>query len=341
MMPSNDHYVIIGNGPAGNHAADTLRANDGEARITILSQESVLYYYKHKLTEYIKGKTGEKELTVRPSHVYKDKRIRLRLGQEVERIDPLENRLYLKHMEVMSYTKLIIASGASPRILPSVSNFGKYLALLSSYTDVLNQLPEIRKNKRFLVLGGDLISFKFIRMLKDMGKEVDCLLYADAFWPFNLTPEMADAASESLRKSGVRVLSEDGLKTVKQTDQGLDVMTEKGHGAIYDSIYAFLGMMPNISFVLGSGIDTDRGILVDDHLKTNFDNVYAAGDCAQIYNTDIKSYWLSVGWKNASVQGEVAAMNFLGAGHVINPSPKKILNVEGFTVDTSWWEAFE
>jgi NAD(P)H-nitrite reductase large subunit len=301
----------------------------------------MLYYYKHKLTDFIKGKAGEKELAVRASHIYKDKRIRLRLGQEVERIDPLENRLYLKHMEIMSYTKLIIASGASQRILPSVSNFGKHLSLLSSYTDVLNQLPEIRKNKRFLVLGGDLISFKFIRMLKDMGKDVDCLLYADAFWPFNLTPAMAEAAGESLRKSGVRVLSEDGLKAVKQTEQGLDVMTEKGHGAVYDSIYAFLGMVPNISFVLGSGIDTDRGILVDDHLKTNFDNVYAAGDCAQIYNPDIKSYWLSVGWKNAAVQGEVAAMNLLGAHHVINPSPKKILNVEGFTVDTSWWEVFE
>jgi nitrite reductase (NADH) large subunit len=340
-MPSNDHYVIIGNGPAGNHAADILRENDGDARITIISHESMLFYYKHKLTDYIRGKAGEEELTVRPPLVYKEKNIRLRLGQEVERIDPVENKLYLKHMEIMSYSKLLIASGASPRVLPSVSSFGKHLTLLSSYTDVLNQIPDIRKNKRFLVLGGDLVSFKFIRMLKSMGKDVECLLYADAFWPFNLTPDMAGAARKSLEKLGVSVREGNGLKSVKPGDDGLTVQTESGKAGTYDSIYAFLGMVPNISFVLGSGIDTDRGILVDDNLKTNFDHVYAAGDCAQIYNPDIKSYWLSIGWKNAALQGEVAARNLLGEARVISPSPKKILDVEGFTVDTSWWESFD
>ncbi len=340
-MPSNDHYVIIGNGPAGNHAADVLRKNDPDARITLLSNESMLFYYKHKLPALIKGTIGDTELSVKGARDYKEKNIRLRLGQEVERIDPRENRIYLKHMEIMSYTKLLIASGASPRVLPLVSNFAKHLKLFSSFTDALNQIGDIRNGRRYLVLGGDLVSFKFVRMLKSMGKEVDCLLYPDAFWPFTLTKDMAEAVNKSLTKDGIRVLSNDGLKSMNQTCEGIDVVTDNGYTATFDSVYAFLGMVPNISFALGSGIDTDRGILVNDHLKTNFNNVYAAGDCAQIYNPDIKSYWLSVGWKNAAVQGAVAAENLLGAGYVITPSPKSILSVEGFTVDTSWWENFD
>jgi nitrite reductase (NADH) large subunit len=339
-MPKNDHYVIIGNGPAGNNAADTLREMDEDARITIISNESVSYYYRHKLTEFIKGKAGENELTVRPYKEYKDKRIRMRLGQDVEKIDPKEKRIYLKHMEIVSYTKLIIATGASPRFLPSVSNFSSCLKMLSSYTDALNQIPEIRADKRFLVLGGDLISLKFIRMLKDMGKEVTSILYADAFWPFTLTAVMAEQVKKSLEEKGVKVIVNDGVTSVKKNGDTYEIVSEKGFAGTFDSVYCFLGMVPNIRFIIGSGIDTDRGILVDDHLKTNFDDIYAAGDCAQIYNPEIKSYWLSIGWKNAELQGEVAARNMLGAHAVISPTPKKILEVEGLRVDTSWWESF-
>ncbi|MBU1171549.1 MAG: FAD-dependent oxidoreductase [Proteobacteria bacterium] len=339
-MPKNDHYVIIGNGPAGNLAADTLRDSDPDARITIVSNESMTYYYRHKLTEFIKGKAREEDLTVRPYSVYKDKNIRLRLGQQVDKIDPNKKIIYLKHMETVSYTKLIIATGASPRALPSVSNFSKCLNVLSTYSDALAQIPMINKNKTFLVLGGDIISFKFIRMLKDMGKEVTTLLYSEAFWPFSLEADMAQQVKKSLSDKGVTVISDDHIKSVKKSGEAFDIVTEKGLNQSFDSVYSFLGMIPNIRFILGSGIDTDRGILVDDHLKTNFDDVYAAGDCAQIYNPDMKSYWLSIGWNNAKIQGTLAAQNLLGAHKVINPAPQKILEVEGLKINTSWWESF-
>ena len=340
-MPADDHYVIIGNGPAGNLAADTLREHDRDARITIISGEPWSYYYKHKLIDYIKGTACDEDLAARKPCVYKEKNIRLRLGQVVERMDPLQNRLYLRHMEVMGYTKLIVACGASPRILPAVSGFGKYLNLLSTCSDAHDHLDLIRKNRRFLVLGGDPISFKFVRMLKDMGKEVTFMLYADAFWPFTLTADMVESVEKSMISRGVKILAGQGLKTVGPAGEGVEFLTDGGVSDTVDSIFAFLGMVPNIGFVLGSGIDTDRGILVDEHLKTNFDNVYAAGDCAQIYNPDIRSYWLSIGWKNASIQGALAAHNLLGEHRVINPSPKNLLEVEGFTVDTSWWATLD
>lgn len=339
-MPKNDHYVIIGNGPAGNHAADTLRDHDRDARITIIANESMTFYYRHKLTDFIKGKASEKELQVRPYSVYKDKNIRLRLGQQVDRIDPKEKVLYLKHMEIVSYTKLIIATGASPRALPSVSSFSKCLNVLSTYSDALAQMADIRGKKNFLVLGGDIISFKFVRMLKDMGKDVTVLLYSEAFWPFSLDPDMAGKVVKSLEAKAVTVITDDHLKSVKPQGDRFDIVTGKGLNQTFDRVYSFLGMIPNIRFIIGSGIDTDRGILVDDHLKTNFDDVYAAGDCAQIYNPDIKSYWLSIGWNNAKIQGALAARNLLGAHNVVAPAQEKLLEVEGISINTSWWESF-
>ena len=130
-MPKNDHYVIIGNGPAGNRAADVLRENDTDARVTIISDESFSYYYRHMLPKFAVGTKTEEELIVRPFTVYKEKRIRMRLGQKVERIDPENRILYLKHMEKVNFTKLILAVGGTPRILPSLTSFKEHFSTSS------------------------------------------------------------------------------------------------------------------------------------------------------------------------------------------------------------------
>ena len=97
-MPKKDHYVIIGNGPAGNKAADVLRENDRNARITILSDEHFSFYYRHKLCDFMSGVIDEDTLKVKFYKEYKEKNIRLRLGQRVEKIDPDSKTLFLKSM---------------------------------------------------------------------------------------------------------------------------------------------------------------------------------------------------------------------------------------------------
>ncbi len=91
-----------------------------------------------------------------------------------------------------------------------------------------------------------------------------------------------------------------------------------------------MGMNPNIQFAVGSGINTDRGILVDERLMTNIDDIYACGDCAQIYNSSLKDYWVSTGWHNAEIQGKVAAENLLGESHIV-PYPKETILSKDYT----------
>ncbi len=339
-MPREDHYVIIGNGPAGNSAADFLRRHDEEARITIISNESLSFYLRNKLPDFIAGKADEKDLIVRPYSVYKEKNIRMRLGQQVDRIDPTEKTLYLKHLEKVSYTKLIIATGGTPNTLPSMATFSEHLKFMTTHTDAVHLIPGIRNSNSFVVMGGDVISFKFIRMLKNMGKDVTLVLYGDAFWPFSLTEEMIGTIKTNMENEGLHVIYQDRVSSVEKKDRGYVVGTEKGTTLPCDMVFSFLGLVPNIRFIVGSGIDTDRGILVDDNLRTNFPDIYACGDCAQIYNPELKSYWVSIGWQNAQVQGMAAARNLLGDNKVIKPLPQKVLEVEGLRVNTSWWKSF-
>ena len=339
-MPKNDHYVIIGNGPAGNAAADTLREADKDARISIISDEMFTFYYRHKLPQFLTGAVDEDALTVRPYTVYKENNIRMRLGQTVERIDPAERTLYLKHMEKVHYTKLILAVGGRPAVPPYLQNYKQHLTLMTKYTDALQVKPKIDKAKSILIIGGDLISLGVLKQLAKKKLKIEFLLSPECFWPLKLTPFMCDSIQAGLKKKGIKSHVADDIKIIEEMKNGLVATTDSGRAFRVDLVGCFMGLTPNIGFVLGSGIDTERGVLVDDHLRSNFKDVYACGDCAQIYNPEIKDYWVSIGWHNAELQGRAAALNVLGDSKVIKPYKKGVLEVEGLKVNTSWWKKF-
>lgn len=337
-MPSNNHYVIIGNGPAGNHAARNLREKDTAAKITIISDECIPYYYKPKLTGFIEGKISTEELMVYSLEDYVKHDIRIRLGQTVEQIFPETNTLHLKHMEQIHYTGLLIASGSRARVLPSMSSYADCLSFVTCYSDVMEVKEKISSNNSFLIFGGDLVAFKFVRMLNAMGKEVSVLIYPNAFWPYNLTDEMLDKIAGSLSGFVSQVLVKDDIRSIDKTGGGYRVYTQKGLEKTVDMVFSFNGMIPNIDFAIGCGLDTDHGILVNEYLKTNIENIYACGSCAQVYNPSIKSYSASIGWPNAKVQGKVAALNLLGDQKQIESVGRKYFDLEGVKIKTTWWD---
>lgn len=340
-MPKNDHYVIIGNGPAGNAAADTLRASDKLARISIISDEMFTFYYRHRLPEFLTGAMDADALTVRPYTVYKDNNVRMRLGQCVERIDPADKTLYLKHMEKVHYTKLLIATGGRAFTPPHLAPFRDSLCFMTRYTDALQLKPRIHDAQSILILGGDLISLNVQQQLLKAKKTVYFALNPDSFWPLKLTPGMAARIQKSLEKKGVASCVAGDIQDIARRKNGkLEVTLDSKCAFTVDLVGCFMGLTPNIEFILGSGIDTERGVLVDDRLRTNFPDVYACGDCAQIYNPALKDYWVSVGWHNAELQGRTAALNILGDNKVIKPLKQGVLEVEGLKVNTSWWKKF-
>lgn len=339
-MPAQDHYVIIGNGPAGNAAADTLRENDAQARVTIISDEMFTFYYRHMLPDFIAGEVGDEKLKVRPYTVYKEKNIRLRLGQRVDRIDPETRTLYLRHMEMVHYTKLIVAVGGRPNVPPWLERYREHLTMMSTYQDAVGIRPLVEKADTVLILGGDLVSLSVTKHLQKMKKKIYFLLDGESFWPLRLTPEMKERISANLCKGKIDCMAGVAPASIEKKGAKFAVTMDNGEKLTVDLIGCFMGMMPNIGFILGCGIDTERGILVDDRLRTNYPDVYACGDCAQIYSPELKNYWVSIGWANAEVQGRTAALNVLGDNKVIKPIKKKALDVEGLKINTSWWKEF-
>lgn len=338
---TDNHYVIIGNGITANCAAETIRKGDAKSRLTLISDEFFPFYHRHLLIDYLVGKKSEEELIVRPPSYYKENNIRLRLGQKVIKTDLAAKVLYLQHMEKIHYTRLLLAIGGKPRVPEIYFSFQEHFTTLKTLADARRLKARLPRIKSVLIVGGDLISVKVARALRSRDIAVTFLVDQSSFWPLDLTEERQQNFIDSLTAQGVDVIANDQVSAVSPAAKNAyEVRTAQGRTLQVDMVGAFFGLVPDISFLLGSGLDLERGIIVDEHLKTNIDDVYAAGDCAQVYNPQIRNYWISIGCPNAERLGKIAGHNMLGAAHSIDQPLKSILHIEGITVATSWWKEF-
>jgi NADPH-dependent 2,4-dienoyl-CoA reductase/sulfur reductase-like enzyme len=337
---AQEHFVIIGNGPAANTAAFTVRENDPNTRVTVIGKERVQQYKPHLLPDFIAGKISEDDLYIGGPELYKEHNIKLRLGQRVVNVDFDKREILLEHNEVIRFTGLVIACGAKPRIPEPVEVFEELILTLKTPADAKLWKERLAHVDDVLIVGGDLTSLSLTKALLHLGKHVLFMLSETSFWPVPFSPEVRQEAARRLTERGVEVTETGKVRSVARlSDYSVEVKTDRRTMEV-GLIGAFFGLVPDVKFLARSGLDIERGVLVDEHLKTSFDNVYAAGDCAQVYHPEIHDYWVSIGYANAIELGRVAALNLLGGMLSVKVDPQSIFEVRGITVNTSWWTEF-
>lgn len=334
------HHVIIGNGPAANEAAGALREKAPESRLTMISKEHVGYYKPHLLPDFIAGKVAMEDMCLHPPAFYKEHGIKLRLGQEVVEVLCPRRELLLAHNEVIHFDGLIIATGGRPRIPEPLQVFEDLLMTLKTVADAKAWQDKLSKVDSVLVIGGDLTSLTFTRALLSLGKKVSFIVDEDCFWPLRFTRERCDQVVERLAAKGVEVVKCKRFKSVARiSDDLVEVETDAGKFTV-GAVGAFFGLTPDVRFLARSGLHIERGILVDEYLRTQFDGVYAAGDCAQIYHPELRDYWVSIGYRNAKNLGRIAGLNLAGEQIQADMAAESIFQVEDIKVNTSWWTEF-
>ena len=337
---AHEHFVIVGNGPAGNQAARILRDEAPEARITVISRDRASAYRPHLLPRLIAGRMEEAELYQCPIEAYKETGIKLRCGQEVVDVDPGKRELTLDHKEILPFDGLVIAVGGTPWIPEPLWTFKDLMLTLKTLEDAQTWIEELRGADSVLMIGGDLTSLSMTRTLLELGKKIYFLVNEDAFWPLRYDEALFSDVSRRLRDKGVEVLEHRKLEDMKlEEDKMIRVMID-GRQIRVGLIGAFFGLIPDILFLAGSGLAIDRGILVDETLGTGFDGIYATGDCAQIYHPEIRDYWVSIGHDNAVALGRTAALNLLGGRYKTEVAPESIFDARGVRANTSWWMEF-
>jgi len=275
-------YVIAGGWAAGTAAAQHLRKLDPSSAITIVDVESVAYYPRPDLIEYLAGRKSRDQLFMHATSWYSENRITLISGRRVVHVHAAEHDVTLDDGTVLSYDRLLLANGASPFVppLPGADQVGVFTLRTLDDADAL--LSRIVPGATAVVVGGGLLGLEAARALAERGMRAVVIEFAGRLLPNQLDERSAEMLVEHLRSLGITALLGAETQQILSGDHGAaGVLLKDGRLAHGDFVLFSTGVRPNVSVAREAGIATGRGVQVDDSMQTSAPDVYAAGDVVE------------------------------------------------------------
>jgi NAD(P)H-nitrite reductase large subunit len=315
---NNRHIVIIGNGISGITAARHIRKMS-DCKITVISAETDYFFSRTALMYIYMGHMTFKDTQPYEPHFWIKNRISL-LKARVEKIDPAHKSVYTDQRETIHYDELIIATGSKSNKFGWPGENLKGVQGLYSYQDLLeleenthgwNAGPSERKVNRAVIVGGGLIGVELAEMLLTRNIQVTFLVRENRFWGGVLPEEEGRLISRHLLEHGVDLRLTEELDSIIDNGSGRvqSIRTKKGETIECQLVGLTVGVSANIQFLRDSGIEQNRGILVDDYLRTNIENIYAIGDCAELRNPSEGRRPMEQVWYTGRMMGETVAMS--------------------------------
>ncbi len=303
--------IIIGAGPAGVTAAETVRIFDRQAELTMLTDEPYLPYSPPAMADHFI--LGTDNHLWRPSDWPAQTGVNYRSGMRVVAIEPEAHCIHLVNGEVLSYDQLLISTGArlyaplTGAELPGIYNFKS----LSSAENLVAKVRAGQANSA-LIVGAGFIGMEIALLLRELGVKVTQIEMLDQVMATMLDAETASIVLILMGSHGVDVRLK--TKAIEFVGNGNadGVRLESGEVLQADLLIAATGVKPNLDMLQGSGIAANRGIKVDEHLRTNAPDVFAAGDCIETPNLLTGETSVHAIFPNAVEQGRVAGMNLAG-----------------------------
>lgn len=341
-MAADKHYVIIGNGVAGNRAAAVLRERDPDNRITIISIGALLFYDRYQLPQVFDGKRDWRAYLVYPPSYYEKNRITVRRKCRVTQVDPRRRVLTLAHREEVGYDALLIASGGGGYLPPRLAEYAPLFNHFGSYRNAVATADALSDDGSVILLGGDILGIDVAHAMTKAGHHVTLITSEQVFWPHKVAPEERPPLFDSLRDAGIDVVEDGDVASIERSANGgpaRRVVLADGREVAGDVVMPLFGLMPSLDFMVGSGVDIERGLLVNPELKTTDANIWAAGDVCQIWSPEENTYRFYYGWKNVKAMGELAARNITGAEESFHTFLDETLTVTGKgRLHSSFWD---
>jgi 3-phenylpropionate/trans-cinnamate dioxygenase ferredoxin reductase subunit len=299
--------VIIGAGLAGATAATELRERGYEGPVVLVGSEEHPPYERPPLSKsYLLGEEGFDAALVHPRDWYDEHDVDLRLGVTATRIDT-EARTVSTTGGDLSYERLLLATGAAPRVLGLADEAGVPVAYLRTKEDSDRLREAFGPGARIVVVGGGWIGLEAAAAARTAGSEVVLHEMDDLPLQRVLGPTVARAFADLHREHGVDLRL--GVEVTPSDLQGADL------------VVAGIGVSPNVDLAATAGIDVENGVLVDSHLRTSAPSVYAVGDIANQEHPRLGHRIRVEHWDTAIKQAKVAAHNLAGADEEYDAMP--------------------
>jgi nitrite reductase (NADH) large subunit len=317
-------YLIIGNGVAGDAAAETIRKHDPEGKIVVFSREPRPFYYVPALPEYLAGDKTADQIIIHPQSWYDQRRIELHLATRVTQIDAAGKFVETDKGERCPYDKLLLATGGNSFVPPMQGADSPGVFTLRTLADADRIKQAAAGAKTAVLIGGGLLGLEAGNGLRKLGLKVVVV----EFFP-RLLPRQMDAAGAAILQRQMEDMGFSfhlGAKTqeIAAGPAGLTVNLESGEKIQGDLVLISAGVRPDLSLAQALGLEIDKGVKVDDTMKTSRDGIYAAGDLIEHRG---RFYGI---WPAAQAQGAVAGAVMAGqAAKYEGTLPSNVLKVVG------------
>jgi len=313
-MADDTSYVIAGASLAGAKAAETLRAEGFGGPVVLIGTEEELPYERPPLSkDYLLGKAGRDTIYVHPREWYAGHDVDLRLGTTVTGIDRGARVVTLDDGSRVSYRKLLLTTGSSPRRLPVPgADLGGVLYLRTA-ADSDRLKAAFRPEARIVVIGAGWIGLEATAAARAAGAGVTVLEAAELPLLRVLGREVADVFAGLHREHGVDLRF--GVQVAEITGSGNHadgVRLADGTHVPADTVLVGVGIAPNVQLAEQAGLDVDNGIKVDASLTTTDPDIFAAGDVANAFHPLLLRHIRVEHWANALNQPKAAARSMLG-----------------------------
>jgi len=304
-------HVILGAGPAGVIAAETIRKHSAKDEIVIVGEEREAPYSRMAIPYLLIGHIGESGTHLRhdAQHFHKQ-RIELRRARATQ-VDVAKRSLSLDDGTALGFDTLLIATGSSPSSppIPGIDKPG--VRACWTLDDARAIAQHATKGARVLQMGAGFIGCIIMEALTARGAQLTVVEMGDRMVPRMMGPTAGGMIKDWCQAKGVTVFTGTRVEAI-EGDAPMRVKLSGGTQLDADLVISATGVKPNIGFLENSGITCLLGVLTDEHLQTNVPGIYAAGDCAEALDMISGKLIVSAIQPNAADQAYVAAMNMAG-----------------------------
>jgi NAD(P)H-nitrite reductase large subunit len=305
-------HVIIGSGPAGVLAAETLRKADPACEITLLHGEAGAPYARMTIPYLLAGQIDETGTHIRQqSDHYAQLGIQLLAGR-ARTVDAAKRDVVLEDGRALPYDRLLVASGATPTLqkMPGIDLPGVHTCW--TLDDVRIFTEKVKPGTRVVQMGAGFVGCIIMRGLVSMGLELTILVRSGRMVSRMMNPVASGMIRRWCQAKGVNIRVNTLPKELRSVEGELRVVLDGGEELPADIYLCLVGVKPNTGFLAESGVAIKEGILVDSSMRTNIPGIYAAGDVAEFTDCVTGERLVNAIQPNAVEQGRIAALNMAG-----------------------------
>lgn len=275
-------HLIVGGGPVGTNAIEAIREFDPAAEITLVCDEPA--HSRMALPYWLSGQIPREQTHTADDAFFQRMKVTARIGSRVQSVHPAGKTVTLADGTQLKYDRLLIGTGASPRSLaiPGSDLAGVQNLWSLAHTQSLLDAAQRKPKPRIVMIGAGFIGFIMLNAMHKRGWQLTVVERESQVLPRMLDAGAADLAQAWLGAKGIALHCGASVRSITAAADGSrGVELDNGRQLLADVVIVAVGIQPNVDFLQGSGVQIDRGILVNDRMQTNVSEIYAGGDVAQ------------------------------------------------------------